>query len=1062
MASDYQEITRHNERQLGLDTSSRKTQICMYSDSTHFVYEILQNADDYGATEVLFSLTQNELIIEHNGQPFNEENVRAITYFGKSTSRDDLVKAGRFGVGFKSVFAFTATPIIISGEEHFRTHGLYRVSEYPYPEGFSHSRTRIILPFNHRAEEPDYVEDLLAPEEAYSKISARLTDLNMNTLLFTRNVREIRWQIEGASGHYLREDQLRDGARLTRITDGSTLNTYLVFARVPTWRDKQYKAVEIAFALEDRGQLTAIQDNLYVLFATTQETHLQFVINGPYRTNPSRETISEDDAFNCHLLKETCGLLQQTLPRLRDDGLLTTQCLGILPNPTDNLRKFYAPLMNAVIDVFRCEELVPTDDDSHARATSVLQGPVALREVITRSELPFFAGSSASRWAKGVVQNTRPDHFLRGLNIIQWGWQELEKTLREKYASYYYAPEMSDIQWLSDWTDEWLQKLYILLGDAIKKGDCNSWPLQQCRIIRVTQNGEETHVAGSKAYFPKGKAYGNLPQIKRDILRAATSQRSKKIEEALTTLGVRPIGGEELIDVILETYYGEESPHIDKKQHTEHMRTFVKWWAEQKSVDKFTDRAIFRVSGADKLKRSSECYMDIPLRSSGLSQIYGTSRVGIKSRDKLWSRYKDLSSDGFCDFAASCGVADCVPIVKQRCWSHPNWSGMCQGLGWVRESNYCINEDFTIEELPNLLALCDLKVNALIWRAVCKAPPDVLEAKYRPNLRYNTRAQKSTLILQLSALAWIPDNKGALHQPAQISKDELHPDFKYDNRNGWLDEIGFGEEKKQADQEYQKRKEMAHSLGIRPGIFELLKTLPTAEQAEIQDQIEDMLKKHAAAHRRARMLQQGALPFHEALATVFRASGSHQELSEPSVPGVSRNPERRGEKLTDEISNAIQNEPSPEMRFTFGILKKWKSKDDLSRVKLVEWYGGRCQICKRTFTQRNGQPYFEALYLVPYTRADWMDRPGNILCLCPWHSAMFHFGTKDVDGNIVDRILSFVPKAMGGAGDATLEMMLCGERVTLCFAEDHFLELQVMARESVQVSKAQIRCDATT
>ena len=91
-----------------------------------------------------------------------------------------------------------------------------------------------------------------------------------------------------------------------------------------------------------------------------------------------------------------------------------------------------------------------------------------------------------------------------------------------------------------------------------------------------------------------------------------------------------------------------------------------------------------------------------------------------------------------------------------------------------------------------------------------------------------------------------------------------------------------------------------------------------------------------------------------------------------------------------------------------------------------------------------------------------MDRPGNILCLCPWHSAMFHFGTKDVDGNIVDRILSFVPKAMGGAGDATLEMMICGERVTLCFAEDHFLELQVMARESVQVSKAQIRCDATT
>ena len=105
MSSDYEAITKYNERQLGLDTESRKTQISMYSDPTHFIYEILQNADDYGATEVIFKLSKDKLIIEHNGEPFTEENVKAITYFGKSTSREDLVKTGRFGVGFKSVFA---------------------------------------------------------------------------------------------------------------------------------------------------------------------------------------------------------------------------------------------------------------------------------------------------------------------------------------------------------------------------------------------------------------------------------------------------------------------------------------------------------------------------------------------------------------------------------------------------------------------------------------------------------------------------------------------------------------------------------------------------------------------------------------------------------------------------------------------------------------------------------------------------------------------------------------------------------------------------------------------
>ena len=61
MPSDYKAITKYNEEQLGRDTASRKTQISMYSDSTHFVYEILQNADDYGAKEVFFKLSEKEL-----------------------------------------------------------------------------------------------------------------------------------------------------------------------------------------------------------------------------------------------------------------------------------------------------------------------------------------------------------------------------------------------------------------------------------------------------------------------------------------------------------------------------------------------------------------------------------------------------------------------------------------------------------------------------------------------------------------------------------------------------------------------------------------------------------------------------------------------------------------------------------------------------------------------------------------------------------------------------------------------------------------------------------------
>ena len=140
----------------------------MYSDWTHFIFEILQNADDHRAKTIRFELTEDKLIIEHDATPFTEENVEAITYFEKSTSSEDTVKTGRFGLGFKSVFCVTATPIIHSGKENFEIYNLYCPKPVPRPDDLPRKMTRIILPFNHEEHEPEYIrrEKLMSPEEA--------------------------------------------------------------------------------------------------------------------------------------------------------------------------------------------------------------------------------------------------------------------------------------------------------------------------------------------------------------------------------------------------------------------------------------------------------------------------------------------------------------------------------------------------------------------------------------------------------------------------------------------------------------------------------------------------------------------------------------------------------------------------------------------------------------------------------------------------------------------------------------------------------------------------------
>ena len=54
-----------------------------YPDNAHFIYELLQNAEDAKASEVQFVLNTGSIEFEHNGSDlFTIEDVEAITNIG--------------------------------------------------------------------------------------------------------------------------------------------------------------------------------------------------------------------------------------------------------------------------------------------------------------------------------------------------------------------------------------------------------------------------------------------------------------------------------------------------------------------------------------------------------------------------------------------------------------------------------------------------------------------------------------------------------------------------------------------------------------------------------------------------------------------------------------------------------------------------------------------------------------------------------------------------------------------------------------------------------------------
>ena len=77
----------------------------IYPEEAHFIYELLQNAEDAGADSVYFGIKKDMLVFRHNGNKlFDAEDVDSITNIAKSTKKENFVQAGKFGIGFKSVY----------------------------------------------------------------------------------------------------------------------------------------------------------------------------------------------------------------------------------------------------------------------------------------------------------------------------------------------------------------------------------------------------------------------------------------------------------------------------------------------------------------------------------------------------------------------------------------------------------------------------------------------------------------------------------------------------------------------------------------------------------------------------------------------------------------------------------------------------------------------------------------------------------------------------------------------------------------------------------------------
>ena len=976
MASDYIAIRKENIRKYGEETRHLAFLGRLYSERTHFVYELLQNAEDKDATHIQIILYRDRLELLHDGTPFDEADIRGICGVGEGTKSEDLTKIGKFGIGFKSVYAYTSSPEIHCGDEHFC------IKHYVRPYGIVTAQvstpwtTKFVFPFD---------TSPVSADVAFDEIAERLSSLNVRTLLFLRNIGEINWQTdEGESGIYLRGDPSPRAASRQVTVIGQSKGeeaeeeSWLVFERpVNDPNGNSIKPVEIAYRLEQAQEgkrereetiIPLHNSPLICFFATEKDTRLGFLIQGPYKTTPARDNIPKDDSWNTHLLEVTAALVVDSLRHLKSMKLLSVSVLEAMPIQDEGFppKSMFRGIYDAVAEALTDEEFLPAEAGgfSSARRAKIgrgaeIRGLLSSAQLAELSERPESADASAiteAQWLSGAITKEQTPALRRYLTQ-QLGIEEVTPESFARHVTDGFFQKQSD---------EWFVELYkfLLKHEALWRASRSQWvsdgQMRHKPFVRLEDGSQVSAFEddGSVAVFLPHQGARQLPKFPtvKPVLvedkEAAEFFKKLDVNEpnvvAVVLLHVLPLYESDCVDV------------SDEDNHDEHVNLIIQVLQEDsKEHQKLTERLrktafIFgRNAGTDEevLVTPQELYV----RSEGLS-------VFLKGNPGAWFLDKRYGEEEIKAFL-TLGLKKNPRIQKKEPdrWDRKKhvtiekWHG-CHERGLDGFDPGCC-----VDHLEFAVQSPTTERSRFIWNEI--AIP--LKYQIRGSVEKSTRKTYeesdkkqvvSTLGKQLLSKAWLPDDSGGFHKPSDISLTDLPEEFDRDE-------------------------DLAGQLGMKGGGE--LEALAKRSGVDIDDI--NLMKK----------FKDNSPEQFEKIKKIMRGNeGGKSSFPERS----SANVERRREHAKRDAKEA----PGKEYEKRLQSVRISAASGDKSTYLKESYTNGEgqlvCQMCdgKMPFRKRDGEYYFESVQVFNNLSHE---HTAAYLALCPVCAAKYKEFVKGDDDN---------------------------------------------------------------
>jgi len=813
-----------------------------YSERAHFIFELIQNADDVQATYIKFVLDSEGLFFIHDGKiKFNVTNpeteledkkanqlghINAITSIGQSAKTENEI--GKFGVGFKAVFQYCETPQIF--EDNYK----FEIERFIIPTKLEkdivkHDKDETVFyfPFNNVS---------TSKEIAFADISQKFKTLQ-NPLLFVNYLKQINWEIKNEkyteSGIYskeIKEDEDFDDINLKKIIqrhkkDNELLpevSNLLMFTRNIQIENKKFN-YSIVFFLEQENKIDYSREYpLYCYFPTQKVTQLKYIIQAPFLLVDNRQDIKHND-WNENLLKLLAQLTADSLPVFKQKGFINDEFFNVLPIKEDNFKyTIFKHFYDLVLQKLKStEELLPTKERNFTSFGSCyLSDTDRILNLFSSEQLADLLQESNAKWIFPTLFRSRDKGDLGNYVRTNLVVKELSpKDVVSKFELYFTEKQ----------TDEWFLKLYEIFADIKKE----VWDILQFRpIIRTNDNKTLVpfNVAKELQVFLPSEIESNFPTVKKIFV------ENNKSLEFLKGIQIKEPNLLSDIDFnIIPKYKNNEK--FDITTLIKHFEIFYQYYNQCPNYE--INNFINKIKNIDFIltlksienKNCKKSANQIYFKTQELELYFENYNESIYwLNDKEYKNiYEKYGKENIYNFLKTL----CVENKPRRILKKLTLSELFNLMDKTEyKTTYYIDiNDYELEGLDNFLTNISYKKSLALWEILKNNNYDYFKGIHRYFYRTaKTEVFDANFIRKLKITKWLYTNEDKINprKPSEILISELADDYKLEISDSNIfirfdilkfkekivtkkieewDKLRTHEEKKQVYEIYEKAKE---------------------------------------------------------------------------------------------------------------------------------------------------------------------------------------------------------------------------------------------------------------